>query len=142
MLLLRIFIENAFQIDVNGKDYAMFDHRLPLATVDNISVVGHLTLCELAWGGHTYVSFMLRGAFMSSFRLFSQSIPFVTSLNGDKTLSADRALYIMCCPEKKKEGFVINLLNSKTNDILFHFNARFKQKVRSFINSVFHCKLH
>ena len=100
-----------------------------LNEVDNISVVGHLTLCELTWGGRTYVSVMLKAKCIFSCRLF-QSVPFVTSLTGDKALSANRALYIMCCPEKKKDGFVINLVNSKTNDILLHFNPRFKEKVR------------
>jgi len=99
-----------FEIDVNGKHYADFAHRLPLASVNNITVNGKLVLCQVKWGGKYY------------------SIPYEAALTGTQTLSVGKALSVSVVPEKTKTGFEINLKDKDGNTVL-HLNPRFKEKV-------------
>jgi len=98
-----------FEIDVNGKDYAMFEHRLPLDRVDNISVVGKVVLSQVKWGGKYY------------------SMPYEAALTGSQALTVGKAISISLVPEKSKEGFNIELKDKEGNTLL-HFSARFKEK--------------
>lgn len=99
--------DTKFQIIMNGKELKEYEYRLPLQSVDHLSVDGDLALSDIHWGGKYY------------------PIPYETGIPA--SFAVGKQLYIYGTPEKKGRRFLVNLLR-KNGDIALHFNPRFDEK--------------
>jgi hypothetical protein len=96
-----------FEILVDQKDFAFFEHRSPLSTVDHMFIDGSIALHGVNWGGKYY------------------SVPFETGISGG--FGTGKRLLMSGVPEKKAETFSINLITD-SGDIALHINPRFNKK--------------
>jgi len=95
-----------FQIFFNGEEFAKYDHRMPVSSIDHFSVEGDCEITHVHWGGKYY------------------PVPFESHITGE--LNPGRRLTIYGIVDKKCKFFVINL--KKGHDIVLHFNPRLDDK--------------
>jgi len=96
-----------FEILVDQKDFAMYEHRAPLSTVDHIFIDGPLALHGVNWGGKYY------------------SVPFETGITGG--FGTGKRMLLSAVPEKHAEWFSVNFVTAQ-GDVALHLNPRFHKK--------------
>jgi hypothetical protein len=97
-----------FEITVDGKDLAKYEHRVPLSTVNHVYVNGPMALHNVMFGGKYY------------------SVPYESKF-GSGDFGTGKRLFLSGTPEKKGERFDINLV-CDNGDIALHLNPRMHEK--------------
>jgi len=98
--------DDRFEIFLEHKRLADFQHRLPLSTLSHIFITGDVRLQALAWEGN-YYSMPYRGGFPGNFVV-------------------GKKLFVTGLVEKDAKQFAINLYSG--NNIAFHYNPRLSEK--------------
>lgn len=105
---IRIRIHgDKYELMVNHKDFAAYDHIKPVTQVSHIFIDGPIVLHAVNWGGKYY------------------SVPYESGINSG--FGPGKRLFVSGVPEKKGNRFNINLLNGN-GDVALHFNPRFDEK--------------
>ncbi|TRY95471.1 hypothetical protein DNTS_000442 [Danionella cerebrum] len=106
--LFIVIKHEGYQVYVNGKEYYMFKHRIPLERVTTLNIDG--TVIVTLFG-------------------FIKVLPYSGQFSG--RLSEGMILNVKGIVPKNSTGFSVNLKTgpSEIDDIAFHFNPRIQQKV-------------
>lgn len=117
--MLYSVLEDAFEISADGKVIHTYKQRLPYQSIEYFQVLGDVTLSGIHWGGR-YVDALITHRLVHSFF----QLPWETGFPAGNLLPGQR-IYLYAMP--KGDRWNIDLV-SRTGDILFHFNPRFKDK--------------
>jgi len=100
--------DNKFEIYTNLKHLGDFEYRQPLNTINHLFIDGGVDLNDVSWGGKYY------------------PVPYQAGIDGG--FSVGKKLFVSGVPEKKCEGFSVNLMTDR-NEYAFHFNPRYNKKL-------------
>nr|XP_055030209.1 galectin-4-like [Misgurnus anguillicaudatus] len=130
-----------YQVYVNGKEYYLFKHRIPLEKVSVINIEGYVTMNLFAfiqnWDRSSFcmkLKVLVRSA---SSNIFSQllhpvknpKMPYVGPIPGG--VKPGMCFYLQGTVPSNAAGFSINFSagQGENDDIAFHFNPRLNAKV-------------
>uniref|UniRef100_A0A914VHL7 Galectin n=1 Tax=Plectus sambesii TaxID=2011161 RepID=A0A914VHL7_9BILA len=99
--------ENHFEVFIEHKLVAKFEYRLPLNAITHLFINGDIELYAVSWEGKYY------------------TVPYAADIPGN--FYPGRKLFVSGITTKKSKEFIIDLHSG--NDIAFHFDSRFKDKV-------------
>ncbi|XP_066559886.1 galectin-4-like isoform X2 [Amia ocellicauda] len=124
--LIIIASAEGYQINVNGRQFYMFQHRVPLERVSALRIQGDVTLETLniiGGGGMGYQGGNL--PMMGGAPIYNPQIPYCDMIPGGMT--AKRTIIIRGMVPYGANRFHLNFMVGGSRDVAFHLNPRIRE---------------